>query len=138
MYIMDKSQISMEFIILLGFILIVSIPLIVIYYGYSNETKFELSQNQAMKIAHKIVDNAESVFYLGEPSKTTIKVSMPENIDKIIIHEKEVVFIIRYKGMPNDIVVDSPVSLSGNLSSSSGIRYITIKASGNNVVIKDS
>jgi len=125
----------MEFMILLGFIMIVSIPMIVIYQGYSADTQYQLTQNQVKKIANKIVDNAESVYFLGPPSMTTIRVSFPYNVKRININDSEISIALYYKGTSNEIVVPSSVNLTGSLNTTGGVKKITIRSMGNLVRI---
>lgn len=131
----SKAQVSLEFMVIIGFVMLISLPLIFIFYTYSYETEFDLSQNQAYSIANKVVDQAEYVYYQGTPSKATLKTTMPKNIKSIEIQGKEITIKMEYKGKETDIVAISKVNLSGTLSPSPGIRYISIQATGVNVTI---
>ncbi|MEK6984686.1 MAG: hypothetical protein AABX33_08995 [Nanoarchaeota archaeon] len=123
-----KSQISVEYMLIMGFVTIMTVPLIIIYFTYSSETNDSITSHQALQIARKIVDSSESVYYLGKPSQTTLKVNFPENIQSINLSNKEVVFKIKTKNGISDIVQVSAVNISGNLPNSQGIHMITVKA----------
>jgi len=135
---MVKAQISMELIILLGFVLVLTGPLIVIYYNYSSKTEFELSQNQAHNIVNKIVDHAESVYYQGEPSKIIIKIAMPDHIENVIVNNRDITFQMKRSGNLFDVVASSKVNLTGNLEVTSGIKYISIESLGDSVNITNT
>jgi hypothetical protein len=74
----------------------------------------------------------------GSPAKETLKVTMPNNIDSIVITNREITFRIYNKGEPVDIVVISKVNLTGSISNTRGIKYISIESKGDHVEISDS
>jgi uncharacterized protein (UPF0333 family) len=128
-----KAQASMELIISFGFALLVIIPLTALLYEYTNRSHEDVSNNQAGLIARKITDAADSVYYLGHPSTTTIKVFMPEYIESINITEREIVFYMD----KSEIVSTAVVNMSGNISASSGLKFIKISAMPDYVYITD-
>ena len=123
-----KSQISVEYMFIIGFATLVSIPLLVIYYTYSSEASDSVSTSQAMQIARKIVDASESVYYIGKPSQTTLKMNFPENLQVINLSNYEIVIKVKTKNGVTDVVQISSVNISGNLSRTPGIHIVTIKA----------
>jgi hypothetical protein len=135
---MHKSQVAMEYMILMGFIVLLTAPLILIYYKYSYSTEYELSQNQIFNMGNKIIDNAESVYYQGNQSKTTMKVRIPEKIIVINVTRNEITFSMDNKGKRSDVVIVSKINLTGNINSLPGIRYISITSQGNYVSISSS
>ena len=122
------SQVSMEYLFVIGFSTLMIIPLLIIYYNYSNEASDSVATAQALQVARKIVDSAESVYYLGKPSQTTIKVSFPDKISNATLSDKEVFFKIKVKGGLSDVVFPSSVNITGTLPTSQGIHIITLKA----------
>lgn len=123
-----KSQVSVEYMLVMGFAVVMTIPLLLIYYSYSSDSSDSVATNQALQIARKIVDASESVYYLGKPSQTTLKLNFPERIDSINLSNKEVVFKIKTKTGIAEMVQISPVNVSGSLPTSQGLHIITIKA----------
>ncbi len=132
---MRKAQVAMEYLLIMAFIMIVIIPGIYLFYNYSEKSTEKLVYSQVEQIAHQIIDNAENVYYTGEPSFTTITVKMPENIKEISIqNNKELVFKI----VDSDQVYLSDVNLSGefgNTSWSAGLKKIKVQAFDNYVNI---
>lgn len=137
MYNKRNGQVSMEFMMLMGFVVFLSIPMFLFYQTYSNDAKYELSQNQARNIGTKIVDIAESVYYLGEPSQSTIKITMPDGIYDVVISPKEIDFQFNHKGNISNIWVESNVNLTGEISHTPGKKRILIKSIGDEVNISD-
>lgn len=123
-----KSQVSIEYMLIMGFATLMTIPLLLIYYAYSNEASESIAANQALQIARKIVDSSETVYYLGKPSQTTLKLNFPDRIKSTNLSSGEVIFKIATKNGIAEIVQVSSVNISGTLPTAPGIHIITIKA----------
>ena len=130
-----RGQVSIEYIAIVGLTTIVVISLLAISNYYSREVEDTINTNQIDRIGKEVVDTAESMYYFGEPSKTTIKVFMPNGINEINIIPNELNFRVRTKSGLTDMPYFSSVPLNGNISHSYGFRYITIEARGEEVWI---
>ncbi len=129
-----EAQISVEYLVIIGFVTVVTIPLIMIYYTFTQESNEEIASSQISQISKKIVDAAESVYYVGEPSQTTLRINMPDNVLVINFSSgKEVVFRVRSGTGEADIVQTTSVNISGNLSTNKGTYIVTVKAMPNYV-----
>lgn len=124
----NKSQVSVEYMFVMGFAALMTIPLLLIYYTYTADSADSVASGQAMQIARKIVDSAESVYYLGKPSQTTLKLNFPDRIKSTNLSSREVVFRMNVQSGTTDIVQVSSVNLSGSLPTTEGIHVVTIKA----------
>jgi uncharacterized protein (UPF0333 family) len=133
-----KGQVSMEYMILVGFLVVVTIPLILVYNTQYKGTSQQIISNQADQLGQKIVDTAESIYYLGQPSKTMIKVYMPQQIENITISNDEIVFRVRVSKGVDEIVKLSSVPINGTLIPSAGMHYITIQSVGSYVNISST
>ena len=123
-----KSQVSVEYMLIMGFAALMTMPLLLIYYTYTSDSSESVAASQALQISRKIVDSSESVYYLGKPTQTTLKLNFPDRIYSINLSSKEVVFKIKTKNGITDIVQVSSVNMSGSLPISQGIHIVTIKA----------
>ena len=65
-----EAQISIEYLMIMGFVTVITIPLIIIYFTFTQESGDEIKSTQILQISKKIIDAAESVYYLGEPSQS--------------------------------------------------------------------
>jgi uncharacterized protein (UPF0333 family) len=128
-----RGQVSIELLITMGFALLIITALTILMYEHSTSSYEEINNNQAGLIARKITDAADSVYYLGHPSVTTLKLYMPDGIDNITISGREIIF----NSDGSEIVSLSNINLKGNISSSSGLRYISLKAMPNYVNISE-
>jgi len=134
---MQKAQVSMEYITIVGFVVAISIPLVLIFTTYSSEMNEDIISNQANTIATKMIDSAQSVYYMGEASKMTFSVYMPDKIDNITIGHNEVVFFIRNMNGFDEVVKYSPIPINGTIMSSQGVHRIVVESKGDYVWISN-
>ena len=133
----SKGQISVEYLIIVGFALFIITILIATYTIYSQHNESVIISKQVQRISMKLVDNAEEVYYYGPPTKNTLKLYFPKNIEDIQIYNNELLFKVHTAGGISDIEAVSEVNLTGNLPSSRGIKYIEIIAKDNGVLLKE-
>ncbi|MBI5881393.1 hypothetical protein HZB90_04645 [archaeon] len=133
----NKAQISMEYLVIVGFVAVLVIPMIIIFYTYAGRTEDQIVSNQLQKIGLKIGDSAEAMYYLGDPSRTRMRAYFPKNIDNVTIGNNEIVFIVRTKQGLDHIVIYSSVPVSGSLDSHAGYHNINVQSRGNYVEITD-
>ena len=129
-----EAQISVEYLVIIGFVTVITIPLIIIYYTFTQESNDEITSSQISQISKKIVDAAESVYYIGEPSQTSLRINMPDNVLSANLSSgKELVFKVRSGTGNADIVQTTSVNISGSLPTKKGTYVVTIKAMPNYV-----
>lgn len=124
----NKAQISIEYMSIVGLTTLIVIFLLWVSLYYSNEVEDTIKLNQLDSIGKEIVDNAESVYYFGQPSKVTLKVLIPKGITQINVTPNELLFKVRTKSGITDMFYRSNVELQGNISSSYGYHDIIIEA----------
>ncbi|MBN2458408.1 hypothetical protein JXB31_04740 [Candidatus Woesearchaeota archaeon] len=123
-----RCQVSLEYMLMVGFTLLLIIPIVMIYGSEKQAISDQVSFSQASQIATKITDSVETVYYLGKPSQTTIRVYFPQNIDEMIISDNEVVIRLNVGNTITEAVSISQVNMSGNLDVGPGIHEILIIA----------
>ena len=123
-----KSQVSVEYMLVMGFAALMTTPLLLIYYTYSSDSAESVATSQALQIARNIADATDSVYYLGKPSQTTLKLYFPDTIYSTNLSNREVVLKVKTKNGITDIVQVSSINMSGNLPTSQGIHVITVTA----------
>ena len=134
---MRRGQASIEYISLVALVLVLSVPMLMIFYEKSAETKSTINFNQAQQIAQKIADNAESIYYLGENAKTTLRITMPENVVGIAIGNREVTLNLTDQGRISEIDASVPVNITGNISYYQGPHRIVIESRGSYVEVSE-
>ncbi|MFA5060869.1 MAG: hypothetical protein WC494_00960 [Candidatus Pacearchaeota archaeon] len=130
-----RGQVSIEYIILVGFITFVIIGTLGLAFFYSGGIKDHVRSNQVSNFAGKIISTAESVYYYGSPSKATISVYLPEGVKEIELYEKNILITLQTSSGIEKVAFTSKVPIEGNLSSSFGIKNIEILAQDNKTTI---
>ena len=123
-----KAQVSLEYLIIVSFALIITLPLLIIFFTNSSELTENVNSHQAKKIAREIVNAAEKVYYIGEPSQTIVKINMPKGVEDVIIQNREFFLKVRFRTSITDIYDVASVNLTGNISSTSGIKNVLVQA----------
>ena len=67
-----RSQVSIEFLVIFSFAVLMLVPMIIIFQEERSITKQKVVIKQAEIIGLKILDEAERIYYLGPPSKSTL------------------------------------------------------------------
>src|SRR4030042_1202089 len=86
------SQISFEYLIIMGFIIFVIIGVLGVALFYSGAIKDRIKITQMTDCANKIISTAESVFYSGYPSRATINCYLPEGIQNVTVYDAAISF----------------------------------------------
>ena len=130
-----KSQAGVEYMIILGFVTFAVISILIMAYFYSDQIRDRLRLNQVESFANQLVNSAESVFFAGEPSKTTVRLYLPEGIKSIEITSDAIIINTHLSSGDNLRAFDSKVPLQGTISISEGIKKLSIEAKENYVLI---
>jgi uncharacterized protein (UPF0333 family) len=130
-----KSQVSMEYVMLVGFTFLIIIPLIIIGFIYSSESEGQIITGQISQVTKTIVDSAEEVYYYGEPAKTEIDIYVPKNIESVQITGNTILFKVQTVNGITDVAYSSSVPINGSLPATEGIKHIKIEAKGSYVWI---
>ena len=130
-----KSQISFEYLIIMGFITFVIIGILGIALFYSGGIKDRIKVTQMTDCANKIISTAESVFYAGAPSRATISCYLPEGIRAVDIYSDAISF--KLQTSTGDSVTEFPsnVQLYGNIMATPGLKKIMLTAEEDEVKI---
>ncbi len=132
----SRAQVSVEFLMITGFVLTILIPLSVIYYEHLNTMTSEVKGTQLSQLAKDITSKAEEVYYLGSPSKITINAYIPSGVTEVDVYPSEINFKLRTASGVNDIFSTSKVNLTGSISPNEGVHKITIEAKEGYVLIE--
>ena len=128
-----KSQISTEYLMILGLIFIFIIPF---FYYSIQESSLNIRINTASDAVITIAKAADSAYALGNGSLDTITVNLPSGIDSFQIINKEIVMKLKKKNITSDIIALSKVPVTciystpptcSNLPITEGIKYLRIE-----------
>jgi len=130
-----KSQVSVEYLMIIGFTAVILIPLVILYFIYTEDSSEKIISSQMNLLITKIISSAETVNSLGNPSRTTIKATIPNKISGASIANNEINFNISTGNRISSIYRPSSVNIIGDLPSKPGTYEITIKARENDVEV---
>lgn len=130
-----KSQIGLEYIILIGFLTFVLISVLGLAVIYSSGSQDRIKIVQINNFANKVLSTSETVFFYGQPSKATISVYLPEGVRNISISGNTLYIETQTSSGIEKNGFLSKVPIAGNITISPGIKKITFVAETNQVTL---
>jgi uncharacterized protein (UPF0333 family) len=131
----NRGQISLEYLILVGFVTFIIISTLAIAYLYSGSINDRIKVSQINNFAKKIVSTSERVFYQGEPSKATISVYLPDGVQDVSFFQNNLFVTLLTSSGTEKISISSDVPVEGSITSGMGIKKIEIRAEENKVIV---
>ncbi|MFA5856021.1 MAG: hypothetical protein WC867_01585 [Candidatus Pacearchaeota archaeon] len=132
---MNKAQISIEYIVILAFVVLVITLLLSSAFFYGGNIKDRLKMVQLDNFANKIITSAEAVDYQGTPSKATISAYLPEGVSNLTFFNRGLYIEAQLTSGIEKKEYSSNVLLIGNISVNPGVKKITIQATNLGVII---
>ncbi len=122
-----KGQVSIEYIIIIGLLIFVLLPVIYFVTQTSNETTRFNDAETSLKL---IKETAERLYSLGPGNKETITVKIPEGVKKfeIEITGNSLLLQLKSKGGYSDVFtsVNAVLSSTSSLPQESGTYAFTL------------
>ena len=140
------SQSSLEYLLVVALTFAIIVPTTYLFYSYSKESSQEISDAQVAKLGKSIVDAAETVFYSGQGSKTTLELNIPDNVDSAaVIDGRELVFNVTTSFGTSEVVFFSPINMTtigsncnANICSIPGLASSVLKKLKIEAISKDT
>lgn len=132
-----RGQISVEYLVIAGFVMALVIGVLGAGLVYSSKLQDTVNLNQLSTFANKITQSAESVYYSGEPSRVTITAYLPNGVSSIQIVSNDLIFNVRTATGVNKMSYSSkvPLELSGTFNPSSGVKRFQLRALSDRVIL---
>ncbi|KHO45843.1 MAG: hypothetical protein QS98_C0007G0001 [archaeon GW2011_AR3] len=130
-----KGQVSMEYLLVVGFAMLMTIPVLIVFFQQTNELGNTFAVSQARTIVDGLAQSADEVYYQGYPAQKTIKAYFPESINSITIDGHEINIEMKMGNGLSDLFAVTAANVTGNVSTVSGPKWILIKASTETVNI---
>ncbi|MFP4111669.1 MAG: hypothetical protein ACLFPQ_06655 [Candidatus Woesearchaeota archaeon] len=147
-----RGQQSVEFLIVMGIAFTMLIPTLFIFSQYTSSSNQIVAANQINRIGREMIAQSESIYFFGENSRTTLRVTFPDRINSIHINPKnppesnltEIVFNVSLFGGNSDLVYFSNVNITANFTAdysmkdavSEGLKTFRIESFGDYVHIQ--
>lgn len=132
---MRRAQASMETLSIFALLFIILIPVLFVFYSYASSAHDQMRQSQIAVIGNDIVAGAETVHYLGEPSRILLIETFPSGIIGLNASRSELWFRLSKGG---EMVFFSEVNLEGSFDKadySQGEKNILLQAGEDKVTI---
>jgi hypothetical protein len=132
-----RAQVSVEYMLVTAIIMMMVLPAAYLFYSYSQRSTEQISDSQLEKLGNEIINNAERVYYMGDPARITIQGRLPDKIqgiDASIDWDKgvnELVFVRQAGGKQSEYVYVSAVNINGSFFErdlSRGVKKIHLEA----------
>lgn len=132
-----RGQISLEYLMVVGFVVFVVILLLGLAIFYTATAQDSIALNQLTNFANKILNSAETVYFAGEPSRLTITTYLPEGVNEFSIQENSLVFnISTSSGITLTVFPSSvPLDTSSTFNLVEGVKRLQIVATSSNVLV---
>ncbi len=134
--------------LVVGVATFIALSIIAVSSHYSSEVRGTINTNQIDQISKEIVDTAESIYYYGAPTKTTIKIYMPGGVNSVNLNSLdpadptdvayEISFKVQTRMGESDIFYLSPIPLKGSIKTSEGYQYVSVEANEGYVFINST
>ncbi|MCP4646645.1 MAG: hypothetical protein GY852_02775 [bacterium] len=112
-----KGQVSNELLVVVGFILLILIPLLYIMFFKMDAIRADLSMLQVHFSVARIAFLVNAVGYMGDGSAVITEFYIPETVESVTIggsSEHEVVFKMFTQGATNEIVQPTAFPIEAN------------------------
>ena len=137
---MRKAQSAMEYVSVVGFIMIIMLPATYLYIKYSGDSSDSVTNAKIDSISNEIIKAAEQMYSYGEGSQTTLEINFPRGVERVEFLDREIVFHVRNSGGTiNEIAKVSDVPLQGLLQAEvEGNKEIIVKSTSTGVYIANT
>ncbi len=133
----SSAQASMEYVMIAGFIALVIIPTTFLFYSYASNSAEEIDRAQVDKFGRDVVSIAETVYYLGPPSRIVVEERLPKNVHNISIEQDPVTstylleIFVDNAGIISTFSFPTKVKIAGSFGAddiTAGIKTVRIEA----------
>jgi len=142
---MKRGQISVEYLIVVGFVVFVVIAMLTIAFFYAANTRDRITLTRANALGEEVASAAALVGSQGHPSLTTFNIVVPNSLQKAVITTDSgnsfVVLTVTTSGGENILSIDIGVETQGNATGefmigplNSGNRILKAFAQSNGIV----
>lgn len=110
-----SSQSALEYLMIIGITFAIMVPTVYLFFSYSRDSNLQITDATISSMGNEIISNAESIYYSGENSKTVLELTMPGNINNVVIvSNKELVFNLTTQIGDIETVFFSKVNITGS------------------------
>ena len=127
-----RAQVSIEYLIMTGIVLVILIPLI--YYAFS-EYNASISLNEAGETVDSLKAIADQVYIMGPGSKQYTTINIPGGVENITLENNEILLKIHMFGAVSDIHKKTKGNVTGIINATKGTYIISAESLDNGTII---
>ena len=113
-----NGQASVEYVILVGILLVILLPLF--YYAFMTSSE-KVKWSQAESTIYSLAKAADEVYALSPGTKKYVWISIPGGIERSIINGSEVTLVVHTGGGSSDYTAFSKAIIVGNVPTEKGV-----------------
>jgi uncharacterized protein (UPF0333 family) len=125
---MGKGQVSIEYMMVLGLMFLLLVPLLVLFSNTQQDTQDQLVEGQLNKVGNTIRDAAERVYFAGEPAQEQVQVYMPEGVGFVNFNNTSIIFNVTQGRQDYALVINGLAPMNGTIDNFKGVHVITVRA----------
>ena len=123
-----RAQAAMEYLSIVGIILVFIIPIWAYLITVEQETASELSLSYSKNAVRQIADASSLVYSQGPPAKISFQIYVPPGVNSISFDNKSVVFNVSLGAVYTDVFATSTAAMNGTLPKDEGYYTVEITA----------
>lgn len=127
----------MEYLFVVGFAFALLIPVIILYYTQSATIEDEVIGAQAKQAMDQLVNAIDTVYFLGEPSRQTIKIRFPDRIESVSVSDNVIVMRIQNKNSGYDLTGICAANITGTILNYQGVHVIKLTTTNSGVFVEE-
>ncbi len=137
-----KGQAAMEYLLIVGLAFVILTPMLYMFYDYTTTLRRDVNLAKVYKIGGTMVNTAEQMYYLGPPSKTTLRFNMPDGVANLTVRGARRDVLVFHFGDPanyEEIVIPGNIPMVSLLNTSDmtpGIKVVAVEATSNEVLLR--
>ena len=132
-----KLQIAMEYILIVGLVLIFLTPLWIYTQSMKSSMSLDIYASYAKNAADKIAEAANFVYYQGKGSKISIDIYIPPYVNNTVIANNTVIIRLARGKQIMDLSSISNAEINGTIPLTEGKYIIGLESMGDYVQIYD-
>lgn len=129
---MHKAQASIEYVLLIGILLMIVIPL---FYYATEKSSTNIRLSQAEDVVVSLAQAAEQVYALGPGSKVYVWVVIPSGVQSTNVTGSEISLTMGIYGNTSDITALTKAPVTGNITTKRGTQRIPVEFLESGIVL---
>jgi uncharacterized protein (UPF0333 family) len=125
MVFLKRGQIALEYIMIIGVLFIIVVPL---FFYASNRANTEIKMNLADDAINTIANTVEMVYAMGPGTKEYVRVTIPSEVQYTIVNGTELIMTLTVFGGTSEIVVPTKPIVVGSIPTVAATYKISVEA----------